>query len=106
MTMNYRLFGRSGLRVSELALGTMTFGTDWGWGADRDECRRMLDAYAEAGGNFVDTANNYTNGTSERVVGELVAATTARTWSGRWRPAWSGSAPTTWTCSGSTCGTA
>jgi aryl-alcohol dehydrogenase-like predicted oxidoreductase len=74
MTMNYRLFGRSGLRVSELALGTMTFGTDWGWGADRDECRRMLDAYAEAGGNFVDTANNYTNGTSERVVGELVAA--------------------------------
>ena len=72
--MNYRLFGRSGLRVSELALGTMTFGTDWGWGADRDECRTMFDAYAEAGGNFVDTANNYTNGTSERIVGELVAA--------------------------------
>jgi aryl-alcohol dehydrogenase-like predicted oxidoreductase len=72
--MNYRLFGRSGLRVSELALGTMTFGTDWGWGADRDECRMMFDAYAEAGGNFFDTANNYTNGTSERIVGELVAA--------------------------------
>jgi aryl-alcohol dehydrogenase-like predicted oxidoreductase len=72
--MNYRLFGRSGLRVSELALGTMTFGTDWGWGADRDECRKMFDAYAEAGGNFVDTANNYTGGTSERIVGELVAA--------------------------------
>ncbi|HSK35990.1 MAG TPA: aldo/keto reductase, partial [Actinomycetota bacterium] len=72
--MNYRLFGRSGLRVSELALGTMTFGTDWGWGADRDECRKMFDVYAEAGGNFVDTANNYTNGTSERIVGELVAA--------------------------------
>ena len=72
--MNYRLFGRSGLRVSELALGTMTFGTDWGWGADRDECRKMFDAYAEAGGNFLDTANNYTNGTSERIVGELVAA--------------------------------
>ncbi|HEX7149000.1 MAG TPA: aldo/keto reductase, partial [Actinomycetota bacterium] len=72
--MNYRLFGRSGLRVSELALGTMTFGTDWGWGADRDECRKMFDTYAEAGGNFVDTANNYTNGTSERIVGELVAA--------------------------------
>jgi aryl-alcohol dehydrogenase-like predicted oxidoreductase len=52
----------------------MTFGTDWGWGADRDECRKMFDAYAEAGGNFVDTANNYTNGTSERIVGELVAA--------------------------------
>ncbi len=74
MTMGYRLFGRSGLRVSELALGTMTFGTDWGWGAARDECRRMFDVYAEAGGNFVDTANNYTNGTSERIVGELVAA--------------------------------
>ena len=74
MTMGYRLFGRSGLRVSELALGTMTFGTDWGWGAGRDECRKMFDTYAEAGGNFVDTANNYTNGTSERIVGELVAA--------------------------------
>jgi aryl-alcohol dehydrogenase-like predicted oxidoreductase len=74
MTMRYRLLGRSGLRVSELALGTMTFGTDWGWGADREECRRMFEAYAEAGGNFVDTANNYTNGTSERIVGELVAA--------------------------------
>jgi aryl-alcohol dehydrogenase-like predicted oxidoreductase len=74
MTMGYRLFGRSGLRVSELALGTMTFGTDWGWGADRTECGKMFEAYAEAGGNFVDTANNYTNGTSERIVGELVAA--------------------------------
>jgi aryl-alcohol dehydrogenase-like predicted oxidoreductase len=72
--MNYRLFGRSGLRVSELALGTMTFGTDWGWGADRDQCRKMFDLFAEAGGNFIDTANNYTGGTSERIVGELVAA--------------------------------
>jgi len=74
MTMRYRLFGRSGLRVSELALGTMTFGTDWGWGADQQECRRMLDAYGEAGGNFIDTACNYTDGASERIVGELVAA--------------------------------
>ncbi len=72
--MRFRLLGRSGLRVSELALGTMTFGEDWGWGAGRDECRRMFDAYAEAGGNFIDTASNYTNGTSERIVGELVAA--------------------------------
>jgi aryl-alcohol dehydrogenase-like predicted oxidoreductase len=72
--MHFRLFGRSGLRVSELALGTMTFGDDWGWGADRDECRRMFDVYTEAGGNFIDTASNYTNGTSERIVGELVAA--------------------------------
>jgi aryl-alcohol dehydrogenase-like predicted oxidoreductase len=82
MTMSYRLFGRSGLRVSELALGTMTFGTDWGWGADRDECRKMFEAYAGAGGNFVDTANNYTNGTSERIVGELVAVGASDT------PAW------------------
>ena len=71
--MRYRLLGRSGLRVSELALGTMTFGPDWGWGADKDESRAMFDAYAEAGGNFVDTANRYTDGTSERFVGEFVA---------------------------------
>jgi len=71
--MRYRLFGRSGLRVAELALGTMTFGEDWGWGASPDESRRMLDAYAEAGGNFIDTASNYTDGASERIVGELVA---------------------------------
>ena len=72
--MRYRLLGRSGLRVSELALGTMTFGDDWGWGASHDESRRMFDAYAEAGGNFIDTANRYTNGTSERYVGEFVSA--------------------------------
>jgi aryl-alcohol dehydrogenase-like predicted oxidoreductase len=69
--MRYRLFGRTGLRVSELALGTMTFGTDWGWGAEPAECRRIVEAFAAAGGNFVDTASNYTNGTSERIVGEL-----------------------------------
>ncbi|WP_437765919.1 aldo/keto reductase [Sorangium sp. So ce281] len=67
----YRLLGRSGLRVSPLALGTMTFGTDWGWGSDRDEARRILDAYLDRGGNFIDTANKYTNGTSERLIGEL-----------------------------------
>ena len=71
--MRYKLLGRSGLRVSELALGTMTFGEDWGWGASLDESRRMLEAYGAAGGNFVDTANHYTNGSSERIVGELVA---------------------------------
>jgi aryl-alcohol dehydrogenase-like predicted oxidoreductase len=70
--MDYRILGRSGLRVSELCLGTMTFGTDWGWGADRDECGRIFAAFVEAGGNFVDTANNYTDGTSESYVGELV----------------------------------
>ncbi|XXY52112.1 aldo/keto reductase [Sorangium sp. So ce269] len=67
----YRLLGRSGLRVSPLALGTMTFGTDWGWGSDRDEAKRIFDVYLERGGNFIDTANKYTNGTSERLVGEL-----------------------------------
>jgi len=72
--MRYRLLGRSGLRVSELCLGTMTFGEDWGWGASREESRRMFDAFAEAGGNFIDTANRYTNGTSERLVGEFTAA--------------------------------
>lgn len=72
--MRYKLLGRSGLRVSEMALGTMTFGEDWGWGASKDECHRMFDAYVQAGGNFIDTANNYTNGTSESIVGELVGA--------------------------------
>jgi aryl-alcohol dehydrogenase-like predicted oxidoreductase len=72
--MRYKLLGRSGLRVSELCLGTMTFGEDWGWGASKDESRRMFEAYVEAGGNFLDTANKYTNGTSERIVGELIAS--------------------------------
>jgi aryl-alcohol dehydrogenase-like predicted oxidoreductase len=71
--MRYKLFGRTGLRVSELCLGAMTFGEDWGWGAPKEECARILDAFAEAGGNFIDTANAYTNGTSERIVGELIA---------------------------------
>jgi aryl-alcohol dehydrogenase-like predicted oxidoreductase len=70
--MNYRLFGNSGLRVSEVSLGTMTFGEDWGWGSAKDESRKIYDAYREAGGNFVDTANIYTNGTSETLVGEFI----------------------------------
>ncbi|MDB5427536.1 MAG: aldo/keto reductase [Phenylobacterium sp.] len=68
---SYRLLGRSGLRVSPMALGAMTFGADWGWGADDAEARRIFDAYVDRGGNFVDTANAYTNGTSERLVGEF-----------------------------------
>jgi aryl-alcohol dehydrogenase-like predicted oxidoreductase len=67
----YRLLGRSGLRVSPLALGTLTFGADWGWGSEKDEARQIFDAYLDRGGNFIDTANNYTNGTSERLVGEF-----------------------------------
>ena len=73
-TMKYRLLGPSGLRVSEYALGTMTFGEEWGWGASREESRRMFEAYAARGGNFLDTANRYTEGTSERLVGEFIAA--------------------------------
>jgi aryl-alcohol dehydrogenase-like predicted oxidoreductase len=72
--MNYRLLGPSGLRVSELALGTMTFGPEWGAGADAAESRRMFDAYAARGGNFIDTANRYTEGTSERLVGEFIGS--------------------------------
>jgi len=68
---HYRLLGRSGLRVSPLALGTMTFGTDWGWGADETEARRIFDMYVERGGNFIDTANQYTEGTSEKLVGRF-----------------------------------
>jgi aryl-alcohol dehydrogenase-like predicted oxidoreductase len=70
--MRYKLLGRSGLRVSEISLGTMTFGEEWGWGASSDESRAIFDAYAEAGGNFIDTANFYTGGTSEKLVGEFV----------------------------------
>ncbi len=71
--MRYKLFGKSGLKVSELCLGTMTFGEDWGFGAGRDECKAIFSAFRDAGGNFIDTANAYTNGTSEQIVGELVA---------------------------------
>lgn len=70
--MNYRLLGQSGLRVSELCLGTMTFGEDWGWGSSRDEARQIYDAFRAAGGNFIDTANLYTMGTSEKLVGEFI----------------------------------
>lgn len=70
--MRYKLLGNSGLRVSELCLGTMTFGEDWGWGSDKGESRAVFRAFAEAGGNFLDTANLYTNGTSETLVGEFV----------------------------------
>jgi len=70
--MNYRLFGKSGLRVSEISLGTMTFGEDWGWGSSKEEARKIYDAYRDAGGNFIDTANLYTNGTSETLLGEFM----------------------------------
>ncbi|OYU95067.1 MAG: aldo/keto reductase [Bacteroidetes bacterium B1(2017)] len=70
--MNYQLFGHTGLRVSELCLGTMGFGTEWGWGADYAASKDVFDAYANAGGNFIDTANRYTEGTSEKFLGEFI----------------------------------
>jgi len=69
---HYRLLGRSGMRVSPLALGTMTFGADWGWGADEAEARQIFDAYVDHGGNLIDTAVNYTNGASERILGQFL----------------------------------
>lgn len=71
--MRYRLFGRTGLRVSELCLGTMLFGRTESWGTPREDAARIVGAYAAAGGNFLDTANFYAAGESERIVGELVA---------------------------------
>ncbi len=70
--MIYKLLGNSGLRVSEFALGTMTFGNDWGWGAAKDESHKVYNAFRDSGGNFVDTANIYTDGTSESFLGEFV----------------------------------
>lgn len=71
--MKMRLLGHSGLKVSELCLGTMTFGTETAIGSDEADCRRMFDSYFEAGGNFIDTANIYTFGTSERMLGRFMA---------------------------------
>jgi aryl-alcohol dehydrogenase-like predicted oxidoreductase len=70
--MKYRLLGKSGLRVSEAALGTMTFGDERGWGSPKDEAQKVYETYREAGGNFIDTANFYTGGTSETFVGEFI----------------------------------
>ena len=72
--MRYKLLGHSGLRVSELCLGTMTFGETWGWGASKAECKQMFDQFAEAGGNFIDTSVNYTDGESETILGDLLKA--------------------------------
>ncbi len=70
--MRYKLLGNSGLRVSQLCLGTMTFGEDWGWGSSEAESKQIFDLYGEAGGNFLDTANLYTNGSSEKLLGEFI----------------------------------
>jgi aryl-alcohol dehydrogenase-like predicted oxidoreductase len=70
--MKYKHLGWSGLRVSELCLGTMSFGDAWGFGADRDESARIAAAFAERGGNFIDTANKYHEGQSEEIVGAII----------------------------------
>ena len=73
--MRYKIFGRrTGLRVSELALGAGNFGTRWGHGAERTEAKKIFDAYVEAGGNFIDTADGYQFGESEELVGDFIAA--------------------------------
>jgi aryl-alcohol dehydrogenase-like predicted oxidoreductase len=75
--LRYKLLGKSGLRVSELCLGAMTFGEDWGKflrGASKEESKEIFDLFVDAGGNFIDTANNYQNGTSEKYVGEFIAS--------------------------------
>jgi aryl-alcohol dehydrogenase-like predicted oxidoreductase len=72
--LRYKLLGKSGLRVSEICLGTMTFGEDWGWGADKTESRRMYNRFLDLGGNFIDTANRYTEGSSEKFLGEFIGA--------------------------------
>jgi aryl-alcohol dehydrogenase-like predicted oxidoreductase len=71
--MKYQLLGKSGLRVSEICLGAMTFGEEWGWGSTKEESQRIFNAYVDAGGNFIDTANKYTEGTSEKYIGEFIA---------------------------------
>ena len=70
--MNYKLLGRSGLKVSEFCLGTMGFGTDNGWGADAATSFAIMDEFAKAGGNFLDTANVYQKGTSEKIIGDYL----------------------------------
>ena len=69
---HYLTLGRSGLAVSPFCLGAMTFGEDWGWGASVQDCQAMLDAYLGRGGNFIDTANAYTKGHSEKIIGDHV----------------------------------
>jgi aryl-alcohol dehydrogenase-like predicted oxidoreductase len=69
---DYVTLGRSGLRVSPLCLGTMTFGTEWGWGSEEDVAYAVFDRYVNAGGSFLDTADAYTDGHSEELLGKFI----------------------------------
>lgn len=70
---DYVTLGHSGLRVSPLCLGTMTFGTEWGWGSEEETARVVFDRYVNAGGNFIDTADGYTEGHSEELLGKFIS---------------------------------
>src|ERR1700729_590615 len=71
--MKYRLLGKSGLRVSEASLGTMTFGDELAWGSPKTEAQKVYETYREAGGNFIDTANLYAGGSIERFVAGFIS---------------------------------
>ena len=75
---HYITLGRSGLRVSPLCLGAMTFGDDWGWGSSVAESEQIIAAFLDRGGNFIDTANAYTKGHSEAIIGDFLARTPGR----------------------------
>jgi len=75
---HYVTLGDSGLRVSPLCLGAMTFGEDWGWGSSVKDSERIIDAYVDKGGNFIDTANAYTKGHSEKIIGDHVGRNKAK----------------------------
>jgi aryl-alcohol dehydrogenase-like predicted oxidoreductase len=75
---NYRTLGKSGLRVSPLTLGAMTFGEDWGWGSTPADSEAIMSKYIELGGNIIDTANVYTKGHSEKIIGDYLKKTDVR----------------------------
>jgi aryl-alcohol dehydrogenase-like predicted oxidoreductase len=75
---HYVTLGRSGLRVSPFCMGAMTFGSDWGWGSNEQDSARIIDRYLELGGNFIDTANVYTKGHSEKIIGDHFKASPSR----------------------------
>ena len=75
---HYITLGRSGLRVSPLCLGAMTFGEDLGWGSAVEESQQIMDRFIAAGGNFIDTANFYTKGHSEKIIGDHIGRDAAK----------------------------
>lgn len=75
---DYVTLGQSGLRVSPLCLGAMTFGEDWNWGSSVAESEAVMACYFEKGGNFLDTANVYTKGHSEKIIGDFIGSDPSR----------------------------